>query len=250
MSMLILDCVNLTNGINSIPTFDLSGLLGLSLSDNRIASITKEWFMALKALRYLNLDANLLTRLPGDVFMGIAHTLTTLKLNNNRFTRVPRQSIRKLSRIQSLHLCYNQITKVHARSFNESGTLITLDLSHNKIKDVSARAFVGLKCIIKLDLRYNELITLDERTFLWHSSPTKRRIYLGSNPWLCNCLLKWLRRDYKRKTDLIYSIADVRSIRCYRPDFLSGKSLVKVSMRELTCDHDYYYYYENDYPIQ
>ena len=250
LSMLILNQVNLTHGIHSIPTMDLSRLRGLSLANNDMSTLTREWFTDLSSLRYLNLDDNILTRIPGDVFSGVARTLTTLELNSNRFTRVPRQSIRKLSQLQSLHLRDNQISKVHARSFNESRMLVTLDLSHNQISDVSSRAFLGLKSVAKLDLRHNALLTLDEKTFSYLNASNTRRIYLSSNPWLCNCLLKWLRRDYKKQTEMVRSIVDMRAVRCTRPDFLLGKPLIRISTKTLTCDHDYYYYYDDDdYPI-
>ena len=259
---LMLDSTNLTHGLHSIPTHDLQQLKSLSVANNRIADVTRECLRGLKSLRYLDLDSNLLTRLPGDVFSEVGTTLETLLLNSNRFTRVPRQSLRRLTNLQSLQLNDNEITKIHARSFNASGNLASLDLSYNNINDISSRAFIGLANIVRLDLRHNKLITLDEKTFNWPESSTlkrERRIYLSQNPWLCNCLLKWLRRDYKRQNDKhrnlkrrelkspvtnVKSIVDIRSMRCQRPDFVSGRPLIRVSLKDLTCDHDYYYYYD------
>ena len=71
---------------------------------------------------------------------------------------------------------------------------------------------------------------------------------MADNLWLCNCLLKWMRRDYKRDESKIAIFKDLESLMCDRPYDLSGRMLIRVSPRELTCDHDYYYYYfDGDY---
>jgi hypothetical protein len=116
-----------------------------------------------------------------------------------------------------------------------------LDLSRNKISQISNAAFHGLDSIQKIDLRDNFLITLDDRLFYW-ANVANKEIFLAGNPWLCNCLVKWIKKEYRKGQAIIGMLTDVKQLLCHRPDFLKRVPMVRVPLREFTCDHDYYYY--------
>ncbi len=245
--LLSLNIVDLSNGLQSIPTKHLGTLRGLSVANNAIEDIPNKWFKGVPSLRSLNLDANRIHSIPPNTFQGIETSLKTLELNENKLKKIPKHTLRKLTNLEGLELSHNRIKKIHARSFNASRKLVTLDLSNNHLEDISPIAFEGMNNIEKIDLRHNGLITLDERTVHWPGSRLQE-LFLADNQWLCNCLLQWLKRDYKKQNQRSELFVDLHLVTCIRPDYLNGRQLVRIPMRELTCDHDYYYYYEEDYP--
>jgi Leucine-rich repeat (LRR) protein len=245
--MLTLDEINLENGLKTIPTRDLRELKGLSLKNNQINAIPNGWTRNLTSLKLLYLDENKLNVIPADAFQGVSQTLRKLQMTHNKIRKLPRHALRQLTNLESLHLSHNRIKKVYARSFNNSRSLSQLDLSHNLIYSLGVSALQGLEHLVKLDLRYNDLITLDDRTFYW-SNFTDRNIFISENPWLCNCLLKWLKRAQKKREAIAGLFADLLDVRCKRPSFLEHRPIVKIALRHFTCDHDYYYYQtEDDY---
>ena len=245
--LLILDKLSLQNGLKSIPTRDLATLKGLSAAKNNIFFIPNQWFSNLTSLRYLKLDDNHLSYLSPDVFRKLCYCLRTLLLNNNKFRRVPKEALRLLIYLEILELRKNNIKKIAGGTFNCSRSLQILDLRENAISHLSNAAFHGLNSIQKIDLRYNKLITLDYRMFHW-SNYQDKEIYLGKNPWLCNCLVKWLKKHYRRDTNLMRMFSDLGDMRCHLPAQLENKLIIRVSVKQFTCDHEYYYYYEVEDP--
>ena len=241
--LLSLNMINFTSGMADIPTKDLGKLRGLSLCDNNLSEIPRGWFKPLKCLRSLNLDSNRFQVFKENDFEGVDKILKTLEVNNNRIKKIPKHALRKMTALESLEISHNRIRKIHSRSFNGSKCLISIDLRYNLISDISPLAFEGLVNTEVLDLRGNHLITLDQQTLTWQGSRL-REVYLADNLWLCNCLLKWIKRDYKRRRGTMHIMADISSLRCSRPEFLLDRLIIRVPMREFSCDHDYYYYYE------
>lgn len=241
--LLSLNMINFTGGMKDIPTKDLGKLRGLSLCQNNLSQIPKGWFLPLNCLRSLNLDSNKFHVFGANTFDGAHHTLKTLEVNYNRIKKIPKHTLRRLTALETLEVSHNRIRKIHSRSFNGSKCLVSIDLRYNMIGDISPLAFEGLHNAEVIDLRGNHLITLDQQTFVWENSRL-REVYLAENHWLCNCLLKWMKRDFRRRRRSAQVLADLAQLRCARPDFLNDREIVRVPLREFTCDHDYYYYYE------
>lgn len=241
--LLTADSVNLTMGLLGIPAKDLQNLKGLSVGGNRLRHVNDGWFNAYPSLTSLNLDNNDIRELSQDAFSGLEETLRTLELNGNKLKKVPREAIQHLKKLESLELTHNHIKKIYARSFNSSKQLVTLNLRGNGISDISPYAFEEMPNLEEIDLRENSLITLDENTFFYPNSRV-REVWLADNNWLCNCLLQWLRKEYKKHTPKAAAFVDLEQVRCQRPDYLHDRPLVRIPRRELTCDHDYYYYYD------
>ena len=241
--LLTADSVNLTLGLLGIPAKDLQNLRGLSVAGNRLRHLNDGWFYAFPSLTSLNLDDNDIRELSADAFNGLESTLRTLELNHNKLKKIPREALQNLEKLESLELHHNNIKKIYARSFNNSKNLVTLNLRHNAISDISPFAFEDMPNLEEIDLRNNELITLDEHTFFFPGSRVQE-VWLAENKWLCNCLLHWIRKEYKKRTSKAAAFVDLDQVRCQRPEYLYGRPLVRVPKRELTCDHDYYYYYD------
>ena len=242
--LLTADSVNLTLGLLGIPAKDLQNLRGLSVAGNRLRHLNDGWFYAFPSLTSLNLDNNDIRDLSVDAFSGLEGTLRTLELNHNKLKKIPREALQHLEKLESLEMHHNNIKKIHARSFNASKHLVTLNVRYNDISDVSPFAFEDMPNLEEIDLRNNQLITLDEYTFFFPGSRV-REVWMADNNWLCNCLLQWIRKEYKKRTPKAAALVDLDKVRCRRPDYLHGRPLVRVAKRELTCDHDYYYYYDD-----
>jgi len=241
--LLSLNHMNFSSGLSFVPSKDLDKLRGLSLSDSQLHTIPKGWFQTLRCLKSLTLDHNKFQVFSMSSFTGVYTTLKTLELNYNKIKKIPKQLLRKFTALESLELSHNRIRKIHSRSFNASRCLFSLDLRYNYIRDISRIAFEGMMKVEIIDLRGNNLITLEKDTLTWPGSKL-REIYLSENSWLCNCLLKWMKSNYKSESSSVVSvIADMTSLRCARPDKLSGRPIVRIPIRDFTCDNDYYYYY-------
>ncbi|ESO08670.1 hypothetical protein HELRODRAFT_184046 [Helobdella robusta] len=85
---------------------------------------------------------------------------------------------------------------------------MTLQIHIITLTRIGKKAFVGLESLYKLDLRFNHLFSLDERTFRGLTShnlassqqnniasPRQMQVSISNNPWLCNCLLAWIKRS-------------------------------------------------------
>ena len=83
--------------------------------------------------------------------------------------------------------------------FSSLSRLATLIISYNKLQCVQSRAFSGLKNLRILSLHGNDISMIPEDAFEDRSSIT--HLALGSNPFYCNCDLKWLSEWVK--TDFI-----------------------------------------------
>ena len=249
LSLLKLDQVGLQQGLRELPTKSLKNLQGLTLSGNGIRVIPKLWFQGLESLQYIRLDNNYLKFIPNDTFTGIEGSLRTLEVNNNNLLFLPIVTIRKLTSLEDLLLAGNRLRKIINGSFNNSRLLKTLDLSYNFISSISAFAFHGLDNVRRIDLRFNHLYTLDDRTLYW-PMPADRQIFLAHNPWLCNCQIRWMKHDYKRKAERFKIVQDREKMLCERPHFYRGRPITRLFQREFTCTHDYFIYYFYDDPVQ
>lgn len=243
--LLTLDQISLQEGLNGLTTKSLAYLRGLSLARNEIRQIPKSCFLQLSTLQYLNLDTNQIDSLPNDTFTGVEESLRTLEINDNNLRHVPVTTLRRLAKLESLAMAHNKIRTIFARSFNNSIMLQRLDLRYNSIYTISAYAFHGLDNVQRIDLRHNQLITLDDRTFYWQQ-PAGKEVLLFDNPWLCNCLIKWIKKDFLKGAPRLKVIADVEELVCSRPRGLKDLHITSIKLSDFTCNHDYYDYFTYD----
>lgn len=255
--LLVLDSVNLTHGLQGLPTRHMKLLRALSMANSNISTIPEGWTWGLPSLKSLNLDNNRISNISGTAFAGVQRHLRSLKLNNNKMTQLPVDALALLQNLKTLELRGNQITSIPNGAFNESTHLVELDLSNNYIDKIDDQAFAPLEYIEKIDLRANQLVLIEERVFdQWRDDYMvkseikeagqqwkKRKIYLENNPWMCNCMLKWMKKVWRKKDKLSTQIPDLMLLRCNRPIYYEQKLITRMSMKDFTCDHDYYYYY-------
>ena len=245
---LIVDDIYDAHALFASKTHRLIQLKGLSLANNKLARLPSQWMANLTSLRYINLMNNELTSLRASSLRGCARSLQTLKLGNNRLSHVPRSSLRRITGLKRLQLSGNAIRTLPPRAFNASARLEYVDLSNNSIDVISHLAFVGLDRIREVDLRSNVLVTLDQRWFDSIKNVNNFGVRLSGNPFVCNCMMRWLKKEFRRKSpsSLINIFHDLFEIKCNRPVQFRDFPVVRLPMRELHCYHNYYYYYYNN----
>ena len=235
--------IDLVGGLGTVPTQHLSQLNRLSLAKNSIREVPHGWFKYLHSLRTISLEHNKISDLPPEVFIGgPGLALQELNLNHNKLRQVPTNAMYALNKLLTLKLSHNRIKKIRPFSFNGTRDLTSLDLSFNHIKNFSHRALYGLESLRRIDVCNNQLITLDDRTFYWKNM-TGRQVFLSDNPWVCNCMLTWIKRQHRKRTPLSQAIADIRAMQCDRPLAFAKKPLIRIRLVDFTCDHQYYTYY-------
>ena len=124
-------------------------------------------FTNMRALRSLDLTANVLTGVDGRLF-AVTPNLTVLHLAQNRLVAMPTDTGDTLRRLEQLHLSENLISVIR----------------HDHL--------AGLVRLRLLDLRHNRLQVLGES--LRGAFTVIAELYLTGNPLHCNCQMRWFRR--------------------------------------------------------
>lgn len=109
-------------------------------------------------------------------------------------------------------------------------SLLKFHLASNNIKSINKNAFTELKSISTLDLRGNNITTIQSGAL--SAVPNLRQLYLNTTTMLCNCdlqgFVQWI-QDNRFIASQITAICDY-------PVRLHGKSLVDLSVSNLSCD--------------
>uniref|UniRef100_A0A0K8SVK2 Insulin-like growth factor-binding protein complex acid labile subunit n=2 Tax=Lygus hesperus TaxID=30085 RepID=A0A0K8SVK2_LYGHE len=154
-------------------------LVLLNLSMNKIKDIDDEAFLALTALRYLDLSHNSI-RSPLDKFMfQNCNDLETLSLANNRDFRVLDKFEGRFKLLYSLDLSNCGISQITDGVLDNFKYLTYLNVSGNNIGHIDANAFSALTHLVNLDLSKNRLLGLNSHIFL-HNTMLNRLSVAGN----------------------------------------------------------------------
>lgn len=140
-----------------------SELVQLDLSCSEVSEVPPGSFRRMKQLRLLNLEVNLLTKVPEDI--RNLSSLQVFYLSDNLISEVGCEEFSNTSALVELYLNSNQITSLHRCSFENLLKLQTLDLNDNllwMIEDVFSRGPAKLQF---LDLSGNSVSVYDDRYF-------------------------------------------------------------------------------------
>ncbi|XP_065277056.1 leucine-rich repeat and fibronectin type III domain-containing protein 1-like protein isoform X2 [Emys orbicularis] len=201
------------NAIRQLVPFafaDLRGLRALHLDGNRLPAIGAQQLRGLPNLRHLILGNNQLQAVAPGAFDDFAGTLEDLDLSYNNLARLPWETIRRLSNVNSLSLDHNLIAHVPQGVFADLHKLARLDMTSNRLKKIPPDPlFLRLPVYAKSK-----------------GSPLSSLVLsFGGNPLHCNCELLWLRR-LAREDDLET---------CASPPELLGKYFWSVPEEEFVC---------------
>lgn len=219
---------NLTRGM----LWDLPSLQVLNLAKNKIQSVERGTFDRNTQIEAIRLDENFLTDING-VFASLA-TLLWLNLSENHlvwfdYAFIPSNlkwldihgnfiehlgnyyKIQDEIRVKTLDASHNRITEISPMSIPNSVEL--LFINNNFIKTVLPNTFLDKVNLARVDMYANELEKLD-LTALRISPVASNRslpeVYIGGNPFHCDCTMEWLQlinnmstsRQYPRVMDL------------------------------------------------
>lgn len=219
---------NLTKGM----LWDLPSLQVLNLAKNKIQSIERGTFDRNTQLEAIRLDENFLTDING-VFATLT-SLLWLNLSENHlvwfdYAFIPSNlkwldvhgnfiehlanyyKIQDEIRVKTLDASHNRITEISPMSIPNSVEL--LFINNNFIKNVHANTFLDKTSLVRVDMYANVLVNLDLNSLRLPPVPANRslpEIYLGGNPFHCDCTMEWLQlinnmsgsRQYPRVMDL------------------------------------------------
>ncbi|XP_048389313.1 trophoblast glycoprotein-like [Stegostoma tigrinum] len=186
----------------------------LSLPGNQIKGIEPSAFEGLANLRTLNLSGNTLSSIATDAFLGLCQ-LHSLSMNSALEPSVEDQLWNalhpsNLPNLTELHVAGNYLTKLSEEAMSTGSSLQLLDLRSNLLQSITKQTIT-----------------------LWHSH-NKLKVYLSSNPWMCDCELRpvywWLRNTSQ--------ISDGQLLTCFSPSNLNGSILSQLRPEHLVCPED------------
>jgi len=151
------DCSN--KGLINIPNDIPPWATKLHLQKNAITEIRPDDLKGLIELQELDLSSNSLTTLNGSVFMDLTG-LTTLKLDNNDLTQIPRFPM-SLS-VTKLTMANNHVGSISMSAMTGMAELTLLDLSSNDIFRIANGSFPRGSKLTHLNLNDNKIVAIDK----------------------------------------------------------------------------------------
>uniref|UniRef100_A0A182T5N2 LRRCT domain-containing protein n=1 Tax=Anopheles maculatus TaxID=74869 RepID=A0A182T5N2_9DIPT len=220
---------------------DTALLEHLDLSSNSISSIHPEAFRALKHLKTLDLSFNMISRIDGKLFKT-NDLLTHINLSRNyisRFSRISADSLvylnmswceiltiewdalASMGELIELDLSNNLISDIPDTL--SSGTLQTLDLSMCRLSSMRNTTLAGLPELLRINLSGNRFTT-PFRVEFFEKNTYLSEIWLGDNPWRCDCRSDEFFQFFLFLTDPPGRIGDRKNLQCNTPEDFFGAS--------------------------
>ncbi|XP_060524278.1 toll-like receptor 7 [Cylas formicarius] len=219
---------NLTRGM----LWDLPSLQVLNLAKNKIQNIERGTFERNTQIEAIRLDENFLTDING-VFATLA-SLLWLNLSENHlvwfdYAFIPSNlkwldihgnfiehlgnyyKIQDEIGVKTLDASHNRITEIGPMSIPNSVEL--LFINNNFIRNIHINTFLDKANLVRVDMYANDLVNMDLNALRIAPVPSNRslpEVYLGGNPFHCDCTMEWLQlinnmsgsRQYPRVMDV------------------------------------------------
>jgi Leucine-rich repeat (LRR) protein len=185
----------------------LRNLNKLSLNNNTLTTISKDWIKHFENLEQLELNRNNLTKLPDLVFEfnsklssislannefadldaivrslePIRNNSLSLFLSNNKFKEIKPHHFEKLVNLKHLGLANNQIEEVDEDSFKHNKELGSLSLENNYLKKIPHIRKLPNLIFLLLENQNGRLTELDDYAFERDIEKSLMYIHLDSN---------------------------------------------------------------------
>uniref|UniRef100_A0A1A9UYN2 LRRCT domain-containing protein n=1 Tax=Glossina austeni TaxID=7395 RepID=A0A1A9UYN2_GLOAU len=206
---------NMLNFITSKTFQNNSQLEMLDLSRNSLRSIDPEAFIYLRQLTHLDLAYNQLTRLDSNVFR-YNEKLVSVNLSRNtieKFTKLVSSSLRDLS------LSWCEIIQIDANALTDLNNLQKLNL----LSTLRNTTFESFPELASLKLNGNRF-TNPFPSVYFKRNKFLDEIWLGDNPWICNCQDSVFVEFNAYLTRQPSKIRDKRNLKCASPAHYYGKT--------------------------
>ncbi|KAK6644340.1 hypothetical protein RUM43_000607 [Polyplax serrata] len=219
----------------SIPhQINSSKLYFLHLENNGLKYLESRFFTR-TGLSKIEITRNLLREISAETFAGLERSLWELNLQQNKFKRIPTQSLRYLRKLRYLDLSDNEIRTVGLEDWmGLEESLKILNLRRNKLSTLGPKTFSLLRRLETLDLTGNAIFELDALVF-------KGGLMQLTELNLSNNLLSEVPinqiSELRELRFLDVSYNRIAEIRDFRSDHTKGKSTT-LSLDTLRLDYN------------
>ncbi|XP_002126297.3 leucine-rich repeats and immunoglobulin-like domains protein 1 [Ciona intestinalis] len=213
-----------------------ASLQELSIMRNQIRRITSDLqtpATSLRGLSYLNLGANIISKIQTGVFMFLPK-LRVVKLNDNRLTNIPSYAfVTTGKKLKEIYLQRNGIEILSNLAFAGQPRLQTIDLRSNMITCLNimftscAQPYVHGSTF---ERRMRQSLATRVGFGVQYSS--LRGVRVGGNPWSCDCTLKPLMQNISTNQLVRPSMT---SEMCHNPPTMRHYDVI-TAIEQLLCD--------------
>lgn len=254
---------NITKGMFE----DLPRLSVLNMAKNRVQSIERGSFDANKEIEAIRLDGNFVSDING-IFSGLS-TLLWLNLAENHmnwfdYAFVPKnlkwldihgnyieslQNYYKLQeeiRIKTLDASHNRLTDVGP--MNVPNSIELLFINNNHITAIHANTFIDKVNLTRVDLYANALQKLQmhqlriapSMSTVKATTQALPELYLGGNPFECDCTMEWLHRINNFTMRQYPRIMDLHNVECIMQHNRGAqvRPIETVDFSEFVCPYE------------
>ncbi|KAI9562208.1 hypothetical protein GHT06_013173 [Daphnia sinensis] len=162
-----------------------------------------------------------------EIPKNIPPETTELYLDVNEIQSIQPERLSHLRSLTRLDLSNNMVSVLSNNTFVNLTKLSSLIVSYNKLQCVQRNAFSGLLSLRILSLHGNDVSMIPEGAFTDLQSIT--HLALGSNPFYCDCNLRWLAEWVKR------DYVEPGIARCAEPTLLRDKLLLTSPADHFQC---------------
>ncbi|XP_019562172.3 toll-like receptor 6 [Aedes albopictus] len=206
---------NSINFVHSDAFWQLSNLKTLDLSFNAIPRIDGRTFKENEMLTQINLSRNYIARLQRIVASSLAH----LNMSWCEILSVDADALGAMPSLIDLDLSHNLL---YDDPWNiASETLQTLDLSMCRITAIRNTTFSRLPALMRINLSGNRFTT-PFRVDFFDSNTYLSEIWLGDNPWRCDCRDSGFLDFFLFLTEPPRRVNDHKQLRCTSPEDFYG----------------------------
>jgi hypothetical protein len=159
--------------------------------------------------------------------------LTKLSLSGNRMNQIQEDSFLELfgglKPLEYLDISLTRYRQFSVRTFPHFRSLRFLNMSMNSITFIPDGSFDNNPRLQVLDLAFNDISTVTELTFSDGTRAHLEKLYLGGNPFVCNCDLVWF-YGWLRSNNTTFE-----DLTCYRCDNIINTSVTEFIPHHQAC---------------
>ncbi|XP_078742043.1 immunoglobulin superfamily containing leucine-rich repeat protein 2 [Lampetra fluviatilis] len=170
----------------------------------------------------LSLSANRLRSLSRDAFEEIP-LMSSLWLSHNELVSIEKGTLAGLVQLRNLDLSNNQLADFSWEDLRNLTALQVLKLNNNNLARLPRDAFETLTDLRSLRLHHNLFATIEEGTF--ENLHALSHLLLYENPLRCSCKARWL-PAWLNTTSI--DIPSKEKIACAEPDELKGQAVQQM----------------------
>ncbi|XP_019623935.1 PREDICTED: leucine-rich repeat, immunoglobulin-like domain and transmembrane domain-containing protein 2 [Branchiostoma belcheri] len=192
---------------------------------------TKQYMHYQTWLDEIDVSYNQITRiLDSDLRTWKPISFTKIKFNNNQIVQIEASVFTIFHRSERLSLANNMLTTFPWTALKASSFLTSLDLKNNMLASAPNSALRGQRQLREFNIRNNRFTALPTSFFRYNKQLQK--VYLGGNPWRCDCNNNWLRQYMEEKKHVVQ---DGETIICDQPIHLTAMLAMALPKSTFEC---------------